>query len=141
MRERERALGPWRNQFKWLSVDVIDFHFTRLSRKMHRGPDLFSLIPPLRKASAPPLIQQQKQRQRHRRADDDEIGREQLFSAFRSSRSLACTPVPASITSPYSSRVNSLRSLHPMRGTCATRASQSTRFTRVLLRKSSKNMR
>lgn len=32
-REREdRALGPWRNQFKWLSVDVIDFHFTRLSR-------------------------------------------------------------------------------------------------------------
>jgi len=36
-RERERedqALGPWRNQFKWLSVDVIDFHFTRLSGKM-----------------------------------------------------------------------------------------------------------
>lgn len=34
-RERERrnqTLGPWRNQFKWLSVDVIDFHFTRLSR-------------------------------------------------------------------------------------------------------------
>lgn len=33
-REKERgpALGPWRNQFKWLSVDVIDFHFTRLSR-------------------------------------------------------------------------------------------------------------
>jgi len=34
-REREdQALGPWRNQFKWLSVDVIDFHFTRLSGKM-----------------------------------------------------------------------------------------------------------
>ena len=32
-----RALGPWRNQFKWLSVDVIDFHFTRLSWKMHRA--------------------------------------------------------------------------------------------------------
>ena len=32
------ALGPWRNQFKWLSVDVIDFHFTRLSWKMHYHP-------------------------------------------------------------------------------------------------------
>ena len=32
------ALGPWRNQFKWLSVYVIDFHFTRLSRKMHYHP-------------------------------------------------------------------------------------------------------
>lgn len=32
------TLGPWRNQFKWLSVDVIDFHFTRLSRKMHYHP-------------------------------------------------------------------------------------------------------
>lgn len=31
----EQALGPWRNQFiyKWLSVDVIDFRFMRLSRK------------------------------------------------------------------------------------------------------------
>lgn len=39
-----RALGPWRNQFKWLSVDVIDFHFTRLSWKMntdHPAPIIF----------------------------------------------------------------------------------------------------
>ena len=42
----KRPLGPWRNQFKWLSVDVIDFHFTRLSGKtLH--PPLPSPPPPL----------------------------------------------------------------------------------------------
>lgn len=34
----KRPLGPWRNQFKWLSVDVIDFHFTRLSGKTLHPP-------------------------------------------------------------------------------------------------------
>lgn len=42
----KRALGPWRNQFKWLSVDVIDFHFTRLSGK--------TLHPPLPSPPPPP---------------------------------------------------------------------------------------